>query len=174
MTTDDARLWHGGIAGLKVLDLILPPSITGNNRQAATREHLAGIASPGILEQVTPDDVSPDWVHFTPHRNYALAYAAAASFDFGAGALYVVEPIGDVETDPDQPVSSLRAHAAVVVTVYDPHVRITGRRMASLQAQIIAAERGGTPREQMRSLDRMCARNSGPVVMLGTDGQLHR
>ena len=151
----DGRMWHGGLAGLTVGELLLPPATTGNARQATGRDRIAR-EHPGLnLNAVTPDDLDPGWVHFTPHRNVALAYAGAAARDFGAGALYVVEPVGEVETDPDMPVQCLRARSATIVTVYDPHVTISPGRTARLHAAATAAERGVTRREQIRAMDQM-------------------
>jgi hypothetical protein len=152
--TDDTRLWHGGIPGLRVGDLLLPPSVSGNDRIARIHARLLA-TRPGIdPDAITPDDASPDWVHFTPHRNVALAYAGTSRRDYGSGALYVVDPIGEVETDPDFPVQGLRAHAARIVTVYDPHVNISEARAANLHAIALAVERGTTIRQQKDSLHR--------------------
>lgn len=85
----DTRLWHGGIPDLKVGDLIRPASETGTERSITRRA--AGLASPGH-------------VHLTSDRNAARAYAAA----YPNGALYVAEPIGDTEPDPDAPDIAVR------------------------------------------------------------------
>lgn len=137
----DDRRWHGGWPHLKPGDLLLPPAATGNARQAAGRERLLTV--PGVnAAAITLDDASPDWVHFTPDRRVALAFAATAARQFGHGALYVVEPVGPVETDPDMPIQGLRAHAARIVTVYDPHVRLDDDQAARLHARLLAVERG--------------------------------
>lgn len=154
MAQRPGRLWHGGFPDLKPGDLLLPPSATGQHRQAAMVNEMIS-AHPGFdPDDVRPDDRSPHWVHFTPHRNVALAYAASARTDYGRGALYVVEPIGPVEVDPDMPVQGLRAHTARIVTVYDPCVNISDSRSASLHAATIAVERGTSRRVQRECLDR--------------------
>lgn len=150
----DGRLWHGGIGGLKVGDRVLPPSMTGNGRIAAIRRELLAQVPGFDPSVVTPDDVSQEWVHFTPHRKVALAYAASCFHDFRHGALYVVEPIGDVETDPDMPVQSLRAHEARVITVYDPYVSMSRDKAARLHASAAAVEQGTSVREQYEGLRR--------------------
>lgn len=150
----DQRMWHGGIPGLEPGDLLLPPSVTGNARIATVHAALCA-EHPGLdPDAIIPDDTSPDWVHFTPHRNVALGYAGTSRRDYGAGALYVVEPIGHVEVDPDFPVQGLRAHAARIVTVYDPHVNISEARAANLHAAALAVERGTTVQQQKASLRR--------------------
>lgn len=148
-TRPDTRLWHGGWPHLRPGDLLLPPATTGNARQAAGRARLLTV--PGVnAAAITLDDASPDWVHFTPHRRVALAFAATSARQFGHGALYVVDPVGPVETDPDMPVQGLRAHAARIVTVYDPHVRLPDDEAARLHAALLAVERG-RPVAEMRA-----------------------
>lgn len=155
----DGRLWHGGWAGLKPGELLLPPTATGNGRQRDRNADLLA-AHPGIDPAlITHDDpLSDDWVYFTPHRNVALAYAGTARQDFGSAALYVVEPVGAVETDPDFPIQGLRARSATVVKVYDPHVTISRDRAASLHMAALAVERGTTRRQQRTALDRHLSR----------------
>lgn len=169
----DGRLWHGGVAGLAVGDTLLPPETTGNARQTANRDHLTARFPNMDASLVTPDDASPGWVHFTPLRQVALAYAGSASWDFGAGALYVVEPVGAVEVDPDMPVTSLRARSARIVTVYDPLVTMTERRAARLHAQAVAMERGSSYREAWEGMQRHCERIKrgarGSIVMIRPD-----
>lgn len=105
----DTRLWHGGVPGLKVGDLIRPASETGTEHSITRRA--AGLANPG--------HVRDDQVHLTTDRNAARAYAAA----YPNGALYVAEPIGDTEPDPDAPDIAIRCPAARITAVYDPCVR---------------------------------------------------
>jgi hypothetical protein len=149
--SENQRLWHGGIPDLKAGDLLLPPSVTGNGRQAKIAADIAR-RHPGVdLDQVRSDDPSRDWVHFTPHRHIAQAYAASCRRDYGGGALYVVEPVGEVEPDPDFPIQGLRAHAARIVRVYDPHVNLSDDRAAAIFAASTAVERGITVRDQRRN-----------------------
>lgn len=106
----DTRLWHGGIPGLKVGDLIRPASETGTEHSISRRA--AGLGG-------TRDHVRPDRVHLTSDRNAARAYAAA----YPNGALYVAEPIGDTEPDPDASDIAVRCPRARITAVYDPCVR---------------------------------------------------
>lgn len=153
-TRPDTRVWHGGWPHLRPGDLLLPPAVTGNARQAAGRERLLTV--PGMnADAITPDDLTPDWVHFSPHRRVALAFAATAAKSFGYGALYVVEPDGPVETDPDMPVQGLRAHAARITAVYDPHIRLPYEQAARLHAAVLAAERGRPVAEMLEEMYRV-------------------
>lgn len=154
MTTEPVRLWHGGIPGLSVGELLLPPSVTGNARGRRIAADLAARCRGLTVDEMVPDDPSPDWVHFTPVRNLALAFAVSTRRDFGAGALYVVEPVGPAEIDPDFPVQGLRAHSARILRVYDPHVNISDARAASLHVKALAVERQTTVTEQVTSLNR--------------------
>jgi len=83
------RYFHGGPAGIPLLDWIQPPSVTGR------------VSS----QEVGPDDLRAraravhrqDRVYVTTER------AAAALFASGHrnGSVYEVEPAGDLEPDPD-------------------------------------------------------------------------
>jgi hypothetical protein len=106
----EARYWHGGIPGLRPGDLLLPASVTGTDR------NLTGYGTPTGWDN---DHVRTDRVHLTTHRAAAKAFAAM----YPDGALYVAEPIGDTEPDPDAPEDAVRCESARVVSVYDPCVR---------------------------------------------------
>lgn len=98
------RWWHGGIPNLQPGDLLLPPSITGTERN---------------LAKFSDGQARADLVHLTSDRASAKAFAAA----YPDGALYVAEPIGDTHPDPDAPDLAIRCQQARVVQVYDPCVR---------------------------------------------------
>ncbi|MFC3454047.1 hypothetical protein [Amycolatopsis speibonae] len=115
----DTRLWHGGFPGLNVGDLILPPTGSGTTRILTAPEGA----------HVPPGHVRRDRVHLTTERAAAKAYAAA----YPDGALYVAEPVGDTEPDPDAPDRSIRCEQARVVAVYDPCVRWAERGTRWLQ-----------------------------------------
>lgn len=106
----DVRYWHGGFPGLTPGDLLLPPTETG-----ATHT-LTGY---GVLPGYRPDHVRADRVHVTTRRDSARVFAAA----YPDGALYRVEPLGDMEPDPDAPDEAIRCERARVLAVYDPCVR---------------------------------------------------
>lgn len=154
MAVNGGRFWHGGIPDLKPGDLLLPPAETGNTRQV---EKVAAMVAryPGLNpDDVLPDDRATCWVYLTTQRNVAMAYAAGSRLDYGRGALYVVEPIGPVEADPDMPLQGIRARSARITTVYDPCVRISDARAKRLFAAAVAFERGITAKEQIRAMDR--------------------
>jgi hypothetical protein len=103
--------FHGGIPGLKPGALILPPDTTG------TSHRLSAIAA----EMDAPAHATrTDVVYVTTDRDVARAYAAL----YPDGALYLVEPEGGPEPDPDctTPGLSWQCPAARITTVVDPAV----------------------------------------------------
>jgi hypothetical protein len=116
----DTRLWHGGFPGLKVGDFLLPPTESGTTR----------ILTAPDLTSLPAGHVRRDRVHLTTDRAAGRAYAAA----YPNGALYVAEPIGDTEPDPDAPSLSIRCERARVTVVYDPCVRWAERGLRWLRA----------------------------------------
>lgn len=121
MSERPPRYWHGGFPGLKPGDLVLSASETGTDRT------LTGY---GVPVGYSPDHIRSDRVHLTTDRAAGKAYAAG----YPDGALYVVEPIGDIERDPDAPDVSVRCERARVVSVYDPCVRWAERGMRWMNA----------------------------------------
>lgn len=117
----DTRLWHGGVPGLNVGDLLLPVTESGTDR------NLTGY---GMLPTRQPGHVRQDRVHLVTDRAAARAYAAA----YPNGALYVAEPLGETEPDPDAPDIAIRCERARVTAVYDPCVRWNERGMRWLRA----------------------------------------
>lgn len=109
--------FHGGYPGLKPGALILPPDTTGtDHRLSAVSAELDGPA------HATRTDV----VYLTTGRDVARAYAAF----YPDGALYRVEPRGELEADPDcgMPGLSWQCPAAEVVAVVDAAVLFRTRR----------------------------------------------
>lgn len=106
----DTRLWHGGVPGLKVGDLLRPVSETDTEHSLTRYAARVGL---------NRDHVRQDRVHLTSDRAVARAYAAA----YPNGALYVAEPIGETEPDPDAPEIALRCPQARITAAYDPCVR---------------------------------------------------
>jgi sirohydrochlorin ferrochelatase len=70
------------------------------------------------------DDLDPTKVYVTTNREYARIYANG----YPLGALYVVEPIGELTASPD-PVPSWGCSAATVIGVYDACVRLTAAQV---------------------------------------------
>lgn len=102
------RYWHGGPRIAG--DKVLPPSVTGFTR-------------------VTHGE---PWVFVSTDRDLALNYACTAD-----GWLYEVEPVGDVEQDPDSmltPGVSLRCHEAHILRRYRPSRADIAERSALIAA----------------------------------------
>lgn len=118
-----ARYWHGGIPGLRPGDLIQPVSVTG------TTDHLVDGCPTCEARKATgrPEDGGPrsDRVYVTTNREYARLYAAG----WPRGALYRVEPLGELEetTGRDDPLPSWAVPEARVLAVYDACVQFTPR-----------------------------------------------
>ena len=108
-TAADVRYWHGGVPGLRPGDELLPPTITGNKIALTARY---------VPSTVDADHARHDRVYLTTNRAAARAFAAC----YPNGALYIAEPIGATEPDPDAPTVSIRCERARVVSVYDPCV----------------------------------------------------
>lgn len=76
------KLYHGGLPGRQRGSFLLPPVITGS-------ASLSEFGADGVHRR--------DRVYITTEMNAALLYAASVK----NGVIYEVEPIGDVEPDPD-------------------------------------------------------------------------
>ena len=118
------RYWHGGAPGLRVGDLI-EPRPTGDNTHLVDGCPTCEARRRGA--QLPDDDNDATLVYITTDREYARIYAAG----YPDGALYVVEPIGDMvdRTGAHDAVPSWGAPAARVRAVYDPLVRLTPRQV---------------------------------------------
>lgn len=109
--------FHGGYPGLKPGDLILPPDTTGTERRLSATA--AELDAPAYSTRT-------DVVYVTTGRDVARAFAAF----YPDGALYRVEPRGDLEPDPDSGIPGLswQCPAAEVVAVVDAAVLFRTRR----------------------------------------------
>lgn len=120
------RYWHGGAPGLKAGDIIEP-------RAANDTRHLVDgcptCEARRRGEQLEADDNDPGLVYITTDRDYARFYAAG----YPHGSLYHVEPLGDlVDRSEHDPVPSWGCEAVRVLSVYDPLVILTEKRVRSL------------------------------------------
>lgn len=109
--------WHGG--DRIEGDYVLPPTITGTVRSAPT-----------------------PWVYVTPTRGLALTYACTCQNPW----LYEVEPIGEIEQEPNSLLpagEALRCQAARIVRRWKPSRVEVARRLAALRAA--ATYQGGHP-----------------------------
>ncbi|MEE1774482.1 hypothetical protein PUR34_41505 [Streptomyces sp. JV185] len=111
--------FHGGVPGLKPGDRILPPDNTGTTRRLST--YADEVNGPAHARRT-------DIVYLTTDRHVASAYAALHP----DGALYRVDPEGEVEPDPDcfEPGLSWQCPAATVVAVVDPVVLFRTKTLA--------------------------------------------
>lgn len=111
-----ARLYHGGVPGLRVGDLILPPDESGTTRRLSAY-------APAAAEWGYRTDV----VYLTRVQAQARAFAAV----YPDGTLYEAEPIELVGVDPDNPATAVMARRARIVAVLRPRVLFAHRRPES-------------------------------------------
>ncbi len=98
-----AEFWHGGIGGLAVGEEIIPPSDQGVGAPAHSALFMA--------------EARADRVYFATDRELARVFASIAFRGQGAGAVYRVQPIGNVLTDPDFPAVGLHSRRALILDV---------------------------------------------------------
>jgi hypothetical protein len=111
------RYWHGGIPGLRPGDVIEPQPL-GSGPHLVDGCDVCESRKRG--QQLPTDNLDPSQVYVTTDREYARIYAAG----YPNGALYRVEPEGDLVPSPD-PVPSWGCDRARVLAVYDAYVRLT-------------------------------------------------
>lgn len=94
------RYWHGGAPGLSVGDELLSRDDAERSLSTPTTHSLQRGYALGVTR--------PDRVYFSSDRDFARAYAAKfqrtdqdTGVVFERGSLYRVEPVGNVEDDPD-------------------------------------------------------------------------
>ena len=132
----DTRLWHGGIPGLRVGDVL-----TGGQQRKhhdgcafcearAKGESLGGIDPPSKLQGV----------YVTSDKEYARHYASL----WGYGDLYVVEPLGELVPSKEDHFLSWVVSSARVVSVYQRAVLLTWtKRRALAKRWKVADEKAG-------------------------------
>ena len=126
------RLWHGGLPGLRVGDVL-----TGGNVRpvhagcafCAARAAGAAIVAPDGSAIDAPS-AEPDRIYVTTSREYARFYASM----YGRGDLYRVDPVdpSDLRVSPEDHFPSWTTQAARVVAVYDRAVQLTWTQRRSL------------------------------------------
>ena len=129
------RLWHGGVPGLRVGDLIRP----GHERKPVPGckfcEARAAEAAGGPRPAVDPLSRVHDRVYLTTSREYARHYASL----YGRGDLYRVEPVGATDRSTEDSFETYLAEQARVLAVYDRAVLLTpGQRRALDRAWLLA------------------------------------
>lgn len=132
--SEPAVLFHGGAAGLRPGDVIVPGM--AEHRFVDGCEICAAHARG---ESTTLDPLTPhDWVYATTDRPYARYYASRAV----KGTLYRVRLEGDIEQSTEDEFPTWRARRGVVVSVLERRVQLTMRERRRLFIRW-----GGTPRE---------------------------
>lgn len=103
-TTEPVRYFHGGARGRARGAMLLPPDITG---------------APSLSQYGAAGVHRTDRVYVTTNFHAALLYAAANR----KGVIYEVEPLGELEADPDcsQAGLSFQCPRAKVLRVIKPH-----------------------------------------------------
>lgn len=112
------RYWHGGAPDLRPGDLISPRP---PGDESHLRDGCPTCEARRAGAQLPDDPNDPGRVYVTTDREYARVYAAG----YGDGALYRVEPIGELIPTRDDGVPSWSCDAARVLSVYDALVRFT-------------------------------------------------
>lgn len=128
MTEHGPRYWHGGAPGLKPGDLLTP-------RKGGDHAHLVkGCRVCEARRQAQPveeDDNDPSMVYVTTDRDYARIYA----FGYPNGALYRVQPIGELSDREGHDLSTAwGCEAARILAVYDARVQMTEKEVRKLMA----------------------------------------
>lgn len=128
-----SRYWHGGAPGLCPGDLIEPRS---KDDAAHLVDGCPTCEARKAGQQLADDDNDPGLVYVTTDRDYARIYAAG----YPRGALYCVEPVGAlIDRSENDPVPSWGCEAARVLSVYDPVVVLTAKRIRQLTRRFAGA-----------------------------------
>lgn len=128
MSDTTLRYWHGGVPGLRAGDLIEP-------RPAGDIGHLVDgcptCEARRVGQPLDSDNNDPAFVYVTTDREYARLYAAG----YPRGALYRVEPIGELfeTTGLKDPYPSWAVPSARVIAVYDPVVQMTVKQVRRVE-----------------------------------------
>jgi hypothetical protein len=132
-----ARLFHGGMPGLKPGGLITPHAPNVVDGCAICAAKAAGeqpvVKGLGVVDPLTE---RPDRVYVTSDREYARFYASK----YPLGDLYVIEPVGELEPSGEDHFPSWTVPAARVVSVYDRAVRLTPHQRRTLLRRWQAAD----------------------------------
>jgi hypothetical protein len=130
------RLWHGGVPGLKVGDLVQP----GHERQSHPGcqfcEARAVEAAGGQRPALDPLSRHQDRVYLTTSREYARHFASL----WGRSDLYRVEPVGEVVASSEDTIPTWTAPAARVLAVYARAVQLTWSQRRALHREWAAAD----------------------------------
>lgn len=111
----EGPFYHGGVPGLSPGDKILPPRVTGTQRPM--EEFLPA----RVTAATHPWIARAGFVYFTRDWDHAAQFAAA----YPDGAVYEVQPDGEISPDPDAPGGAAwRARSATIIRVDTPLVKL--------------------------------------------------
>lgn len=128
-------LFHGGVPGLRVGDLVEPGHERNLHEGCPWCEARAkGETGPGGIDSPS---YRPDRVYATTSRLYARYHASL----WGRGDLYRVEPLDALEPSAEDSIESYTAPALQVAAVLDRAVRLTGSERRRLYRQWTAADK---------------------------------
>jgi hypothetical protein len=123
------QLWHGGAAGLRPGDLIVPSARKIIDGCAVCAAHAAGKTLTLDGHAIDPANAQPNRIYLTTDRAYAKFYASKWVY----GDLYRVAPVGELAWSTEDPFPTWTAQSArVMVSVYERAVRLTDRERRRL------------------------------------------
>lgn len=120
------QLFHGGVPGRKVGDLLLPNMAEHRYIEGCTHCEAQRKGAPALGDPATP----PEWVYACADRPYARFYASRAV----GGTLYRVRLEGDVERSEEDPewAWAYRGRTARVVAVLERNITLSMRERKKL------------------------------------------
>lgn len=129
----EERLYHGGVPGLGVGDLLEPGHARATHDGCAWCEaRMNGEAYLGI----DGPSEEENRVYATTHRLYAKSHASL----YGLGDLYAVEAVGSVADSDEDTIATVHAPAFRVLAVADRAVRLTDKERRRLFRDWTAAD----------------------------------
>lgn len=147
-------LWHGGVPGLDMGDLIEPGHSRDHNHPGC--KWCAARAAGTATHDMT--SARRDRVYCTTHRLYAKFHASL----YGHGDLYRVEAVGDVERSEEDKFPSFVAPALRVVVVFARDVLLSPGERTAIYVEW--AKRDGVSKRQAYEDLRRLATTAGSVI----------
>lgn len=125
--------FHGGKDGLKPGDLLVPGQSRKHHDGCAWCEARAN--GEAHLGMDGPSQI--EGIYFTTDKLYAKHYASL----YGAGDLYRVEPVGDIQRSDEDSYETWIADEVMIVAVVERAVRLTWKERRRLAREWEAADR---------------------------------
>lgn len=129
----DGTYWHGGKPGLVKGDVLLP-------REPGDVAHLVDgcptCEARRVGAPLADDNLDPALVYVTTDVEYARVYAAG----YPRGALYRVQPVGELTPSPD-PVPSWGCSLALILSVRDRLVSADAKQVRRWQRRFAGVSR---------------------------------